>query len=224
MHCHSNVTQAVIPSAVLMASLLGSGHCALMCGGLVVSAARSAWQQFFYHVGRLMGYVALGAISGWLGHNAINNFPAGASEVIAWLIALSFIVLGVIGWKGGSWHLSFPGGQALNRWTVSAFQHFTDTKKQPRKYYAGVVGMLSIFLPCGWLYSFVLASISIADPLKGAWMMLVFWIGTLPALIVSPLILKKLFSLTGNYAPKISALLLIAAGILPILFRYLNCF
>lgn len=222
MQCHSDVTHVMIPAAVLMASLAGSGHCALMCGGLVMSAARSVWQQFYYHAGRLLGYAVLGGLSGWLGESAVARLPAGVSEWAAWMIALSFIALGLAGWKNGSWHLPVPGAAKINQWTLHLFRRLTDSSRPERSYYAGLIGLLSIFLPCGWLYSFVLASASMADPLKGALMMAVFWTGTLPALAVSPWIMSKIFSLPKGIMPKISSVLLIAAGVLPILLRYLK--
>ncbi len=222
MHCHHAAAPLMIPSAVFMASLLGSGHCALMCGGLVAAAARSRTQQLFYHAGRLSGYMALGAVSGWVGANAVTRLPSGFSEGIAWLVALSFVALGVLGWKGGSWHIKVPGADKISQWTVSAFRHLTDPSKPQRNAYAGLIGLLSIFLPCGWLYSFVLASLTMASPLKGAAIMAVFWMGTLPALAAAPWFLKRVFSLADGITPKISSALLIAAGVLPILFRYLK--
>ncbi len=222
MQCHSQVAQVMIPSAVLMASLLGSGHCALMCGGLVVSAARSFWQNFFYHLGRLLGYIVLGVLSGWVGSNVAARLPAGLSEAVAWAVGLSFIGLGLVSWKNGSWHLPVPGAAKINQWTVRVFRQLTDTSKPQRAYYAGAIGLLSIFLPCGWLYSFILASASMADPLKAGAMMGIFWAGTVPALVISPLLLRKIFSITENAAPKISSLLLIMAGLLPILLRYIK--
>lgn len=222
MHCHSEVMHVMVPSAVLMASLLGSGHCALMCGGLVFSAARTAWQNFFYHLGRLLSYAALGALSGWVGGNVVHRLPPQFSEIVAWMIALSFIFLGVLGWKDNSWHLSYPGAGILNQWLANMLKRFIDPSKPARVYYAAAVGFLSVFLPCGWLYSFVLASISVGSPWKSAAMMGIFWAGTIPALVVSPILLKKVFSLTQNYAPKISALFLIAAGVFSVLFRYIR--
>lgn len=222
MHCHSESVQVMVPSAVLLASLIGSGHCALMCGGLVVSAARSFWQNFFYHAGRLLSYTLLGAVSGWLGGNMIYRLPPQFSEIIAWLIALSFVVLGVFGWKNNSWHLYYPGTEILNQWLAGLMKRLTDSKQPGRIYYAAAVGFLSVFLPCGWLYSFVLASVSVGSPWKSAAFMGVFWAGTLPALMISPVVLRGIFSFAQNYTPKISAMLLIAAGIIPILFRYIR--
>lgn len=221
MHCHSAWSQVLVPSAVLAASLLGSGHCALMCGGLVMTAARSPAQQISYHLGRLFGYIALGAVSGWLGGNAILHLPRGFSEGVALAVGVSFVFLGIAGWKGG-WHFAIPGFAALNNHVIQSFRGLTNASQSGRSGYAALIGLLSIFLPCGWLYGFVLAALSIADPLKGALMMIIFWSGTLPALILSPLILRKVFSVTGTFAPKLASILLIASGILPIFFRYVK--
>lgn len=222
MDCHSGVTHVLVPSAVLTASLLGSGHCALMCGGLVMSAARSAWQHFLYHSGRLAAYAGLGFISGTVGENVMTQLPQGVSAAAAWAVALSFVALGWMGWKKGGLHLPVPGADKINTWTVRLFRSLTDPAKPGRHYYAALIGALSIFLPCGWLYSFVLASVTMADPLKGAGLMAVFWAGTLPALVVSPWLMRKVLFLPEAVMPKLSSLLLIAAGVLPILMRYVK--
>ena len=221
MHCHVAWTHTLVPTAVLTASLLGSGHCAFMCGGLVTAAAKSRWQQFFYHSGRLLSYTALGWISGWIGGNAVLHLPAWFSEGIAWAVGISFIILGIAGWRG-SWHLSIPGASLVNRWVVHIFQVITNASGSQKALYSGLIGALSIFLPCGWLYGFVLAALSTANPLHGVYLMFVFWIGTIPALTVSPWIIRKIFSLVKGFAPKLASVLLVLAGILPILFRYVS--
>jgi len=232
MHCHPQGWEGVlIPSAVLAASLAGSGHCVLMCGGLVSAAARSGGGQLMYHVGRLAGYVALGAVSGWLGGRTVARLPEWGSTAVAWAVGLSFVWIGVAGWRKGSWHFAVPGSAAAGRWITRltsgrASGHGPAASPDPiaaycaEVFYAGAVGLLSIFLPCGWLYGFVLASLSTMDPIEGALLMTAFWAGTLPALVVSRWLVRGLARLTGAFAPKLSAILLIAAGVLPILSRY----
>lgn len=233
MHCHPQGWEgALIPSAVLIASLAGSGHCVLMCGGLVSAAARSGAGQVMYHFGRLSGYVTLGAVSGWLGGRTVARLPEWGSAAVAWAVGLSFVWIGVEGWRKGSWHFAVPGSGAAMRWIAKltsgrASDHGPAAPQDRSGYlaevfYAGVVGLLSIFLPCGWLYGFVLASLSTMDPVGGALLMTAFWAGTLPALVVSRWLVRGLARLTGAFAPKLSAILLIAAGVLPILSRYLT--
>jgi sulfite exporter TauE/SafE len=44
-------------------------------------------------------------------------------------------------------------------------------------------GAASGFLPCGWLYSFVILAITTQSAILGATLLLAFWLGTLPALV-----------------------------------------
>ena len=58
--------------AVLAASLLGSPHCAAMCGGFVCFYAGSGDRRgvaghVAYHLGRLAAYLTLGVLAGTLG-------------------------------------------------------------------------------------------------------------------------------------------------------------
>ena len=60
--------------AILTASLLGSVHCAAMCGGFVCMYssgvgrdAATLRSHALYNVGRLVSYVLLGALAGALG-------------------------------------------------------------------------------------------------------------------------------------------------------------
>ena len=41
-------------------------------------------------------------------------------------------------------------------------------------------GLLTTLLPCGWLYTFVATAGGTGDPIGGAAVMIVFWVGTLP--------------------------------------------
>ena len=45
-----------------------------------------------------------------------------------------------------------------------------------------VVGSASVFLPCGWLYTFVLAAVATQNIWKGALVLIFFWLGTLPVM------------------------------------------
>lgn len=220
MHCHlSGWEGALIPSAVLAASLAGSGHCALMCGGLVSAAAKTSLDQALYHTGRLAGYLILGALSGWIGGRTVARLPDWGSAALAWAVGLSFVWIGVTAWRKGAWHFELPGSAWVSRWIHRGI--IGDSAPFRTSGYAAAIGFLSIFLPCGWLYGFVLASLSTADAARGSWLMLFFWAGTLPALALSGWIIRGIARITGAFAPKVSAVLLMTAGILPLILRYL---
>jgi sulfite exporter TauE/SafE len=59
------------------------------------------------------------------------------------------------------------------------------------------VGLMTGLLPCGWLYSFVLLAIVSASLIKGALVLIFFWMGTIPALV---LVDKSQKWLTGSKA------------------------
>ena len=219
MTCHE-WSQAVVPSAVLLASLAGSGHCALMCGGLVAVAANTAGQSVLYHLGRLASYLLLGAVSGWIGQRVVVRLPAEWSAALALVLGAAFVGLGVLSWQG-RWHVAVPGSAAVNRWTARGLQEAQTSGSSARRAgFAGMIGFLSIFLPCGWLYSFVLAALSVSSPARGALLLFVFWLGTLPALVLSRWMIRSGYSSLGRYAPKLSSALLVSAGLWPLAARF----
>jgi sulfite exporter TauE/SafE len=75
---------------------------------------------------------------------------------------------------------------------------------------------MSGLLPCGWLYAYVLIAASTQNPLSGVIIMGVFWLGTVPALIIFARILKKLNSIWLKRIPKITALIIILLGLMTI--------
>ena len=191
-------TQA-IPFAVLGASLLGSGHCVAMCGGLILTVAKTRKDLVSYHLGRLLGYCGLGAIAGFLGASVFRSSPLG---FIPWLstaaLASAFIFLGVRIWLRRPLHLF--------RLPRSLWQKLA-------RFGPGTTGFLSAFLPCGWLHAFILGAVGTQSPALGALYLFFFWMGTLPALSIAPLAVKKIFQPIAKTAPRLSAIILISIGI-----------
>jgi sulfite exporter TauE/SafE len=220
-HCHlHNATQVFVPSAVLLASFLGSGHCIAMCGGLIAAGAKSTLNICIYHFGRLLSYLMLGLLFGAIGEKAQIYFTGTASWMVAILMGLSFIFLGIYSWKGGA-HPPLPA-TIQNLITTFSGKLLRQSAKSGANIYAGLLGAFSIFLPCGWLYSFALASASTQNPLSGAGAMFFFWVGTLPALTIVPLLFQKFLGPLRKWTPQISALLLIVIGIATILAKFLH--
>jgi sulfite exporter TauE/SafE len=189
----------VIPFAVLGASLLGSGHCVAMCGGLVMTVAREPRAILRYHLGRLVGYCGLGAIAGFLGEVVLQS---SSYALVPWVstavLAFGFVFLGVRLWCGKSLHLF--------RLPRSLWQKLAGLG-------AGITGFLSAFLPCGWLHAFVLGAVSTRSAALGAVYLFVFWLGTLPALSLAPFAARKVFQPMVKRVPRLSAVILIAIGI-----------
>ena len=191
-----------IPLAVLGASLLGSAHCIGMCGGLAISAGRDPRSITLYHLGRLSAYLWLGLMGGTLGAATLGS---NSFTLVSWassiLLAIGFIALGINLWRGKGAHLfTLPSGWLKIIHGATGGNPFS-------------IGAFSALLPCGWLHGFVLAAISTLNPLRGALLLGVFWLGTVPALSFSPWIFRRLLQPLSIRLPKATALLLISAGI-----------
>jgi hypothetical protein len=171
----------------LLSGLLGSlGHCLGMCGPLVLMMGlqlrargmAGAPSHLLYHGSRIAVYAglgaAVGAIGSLLGLGAPLNSMAG---VFSLLFGLGVIAFG-LGYLGLLPLGKIEGGGAwLERAMSQAFQ---------RGGHEGVMllGVLNGLLPCGLVYSALLLASTMGGPLPGALGMVVFGLGTLPALLV----------------------------------------
>jgi sulfite exporter TauE/SafE len=185
-------------TAILAASLLGSGHCVGMCGPFAVLAtgqsAAEPWAKRWgtlasYHAGRWMTYLLLGAIMGGLGSVADGlAISAGWAPIAARLVGGLMIVMGlmlIVRWWRGSSGVTVHSGWAA-RWN----QMLIAIRKRWRaRTAAGAAfswGLISTWLPCGWLYVFAIAAAGAGGVAWGMVLMTAFWIGTLPLLSLVP--------------------------------------
>jgi sulfite exporter TauE/SafE len=206
----------LIPLAVIGASLFGSAHCVGMCGGLVVATARTRAGVISYHLGRLAGYLALGALAGRIGEATFGAGDSGIQRWLGWgatgLLAAGFIAMGVRVWQGRGAHLFRTPSQGLERL-------FRFAAGRP-----GWTGLLSAFLPCGWLHSFVLAAVATGSAARGAALLGAFWLGTVPALALTPWLSARVLRPVAMRVPRLCAILLIAAGALSLGIRVAAAF
>src|SRR5205823_3884811 len=91
-------------AAVFLASLLGSLHCAGMCGAFLAfavgaedpGAGRRAALQGAYHIGRLCTYLVFGAVAGGVGAALdLGGSLVGVQRVAAVLAGSMMVVFGV---------------------------------------------------------------------------------------------------------------------------------
>ena len=216
----NNWITGVTPLAIFTASLLGSGHCAAMCGGLVVTIAPSSRNRWFYHLGRGLGYMALGALGAKFGKVILSSsWLNWASNIGAALISLGLIFMGVRQFFKSTLHMSaIPLLSQIHSWSWGRVLNW-----KFKSLSMAAVGLLSALLPCGWLYTFVLGAAAMgatgASPAKGAMVLGFFWLGTLPALSIGPALVRKLLSPLGELSPRLSGVVLMALGFLTIFLR-----
>lgn len=172
----------MIPVLVFLASLVGSTHCLAMCGGIALATRSRNSYLVPYHLGRLMGYLTLGALAGLVGEALLKHNEL-LSQLSAVLLGGTFIYLGLKIWRGDVLEAAFPP-------VLMNFVHRTmgkNLKLAKESSLAGVlVGVFSVFLPCGWLYTFILGALATQSPFLGTLFLLSFWLGTVPILSVTP--------------------------------------
>lgn len=175
---------------VFVASLVGSLHCAGMCGGFVVFYAGSAprgarriLSHVAYNGGRFLTYALLGLLAGFLGAALdVAGTLVGAQRIAAVLAGVVIFLWGIVGLlraRGAEiFKTLLPDG--VERLSARVLRALTDCPPVLR---ALIIGLLTTFLPCGWLYWFVISAAGTGNALNGLMVMMAFWAGTVPVLL-----------------------------------------
>jgi uncharacterized protein len=158
--------------AILLASLLGSLHCVVMCGPLAAlhhgSPAQRRRSMTLHQLGRGLGYALLGTLAGAAGRVVDLAGAALSLQRTAMIVSAGGLAIWA-GWLAGT---ALRSRSRTHRPTAA-----------PSWFGRGLgLGLLNALLPCGWLWAFVALAASTGAALTGAATMLVFWLGTLPAL------------------------------------------
>jgi sulfite exporter TauE/SafE len=163
----------------LILGLVGSVHCAAMCGPLLLAVANMArpthsrFSVCAYHAGRLTTYCALGVLFGMIGKTFALvglqrwlSIAAGGVILFGLAVSTRSIATRTIGRAVGKIKVAF--GRLLQRRTLAA-QFF--------------LGTLNGLLPCGLVYIAAAGAAATLSPWVGAAHMATFGLGTLPMLL-----------------------------------------
>jgi sulfite exporter TauE/SafE len=187
---------------LFVVGLLGSVHCAAMCGGIVgalslaparaaafpvpVRAAARARASMAnvaaYNLGRIGSYMTAGALAGAAAGSArsLAGLPALQAGGY-WLANLMLVALGLYlmdAWRGLAW--LEQGGRCL--WQhVQPLMRRVGPPDTPAKMVA--TGFLWGWLPCGMVYSALVTAMLSGSAANGAAVMFAFGLGTLPMLL-----------------------------------------
>jgi hypothetical protein len=206
-------------SSLFVAALLGSPHCAGMCGGFVAFYAgqgggRRLLPHVAYNGGRLLSYTLLGVIAGALGSGVEHmGAAAGTSRAAAIVAGLLMVLWGAatIAVQFGARLPRVPGLRFGGRGFAAALRVL---HAQPPALRALVIGLVSTLLPCGFLYVFVAAAGATASPLWGGLVMLTFWAGTVPMMAGVGLAAQSLLGPLARRLPVVTAAALVVLGLL----------
>lgn len=181
---------AALMGAMLVAGLAGGAtHCAGMCGPFVIAQmagdppggrlARLAGLQLLpYHLGRGVGYAALGAAAGGAAGLASFGLSRGLLAVPLALAALLMFVQAAESLPLPPRLRFHPPALPLPAFALAGRL----LRAPPGPARGFLLGLALSALPCGMLYAALAAAAASGSALAGALAMLAFVLGTVPAL------------------------------------------
>ncbi|WP_036832061.1 sulfite exporter TauE/SafE family protein [Photobacterium sanctipauli] len=212
--------------AAFFIGLMGAGHCLGMCGGVAAAITlgipghqqpgiqTKRWPYLVsYNAGRLLSYMAAGAIIGGAFAGLANL--SGYTNALTYLRLFAAIMMILLALYLGQWWL---GVSKVERIGQGLWRKISPTAKSllPLKSPTTALpfGMLWGWLPCGLVYSTLSWAAVSGSAISGAGIMLAFGLGTLPAMIAVGSMAQQLQKLLKNlYFKRASALLLLAYGV-----------
>ncbi|MBT1449636.1 sulfite exporter TauE/SafE family protein [Glaciecola sp. XM2] len=198
--------------------LAGGVHCIGMCGGIAsafsfaISKDQSTtWYILAYNIGRISSYTIAGAITGYLGSIATSSITTTLPILnIISAVFLILLALYISDWYKGLSALERLGGHLWRR--IQPYSKKLIPFKHPG--YAIGYGAIWGWLPCGLVYSALTWSLASGSASSGALFMLMFGLGTFPALIATSLGASFLIPILQNPMSRmIIALILITFAI-----------
>lgn len=177
---------------VFVSGILGSAHCIGMCGAisammnLGTNGVRSAvGRQMLWSIGRIFTYSFLGMVAGYAGLRFTKSEFLSSRTSVVGIQAAFAILAGVLlitqGMLAVGWFRKNmkPGGTCL---TATIFGRFLRGGSRTGVFVAGI---LTGFLPCGLVYSFLALAAASTSIWKGPLLMAAFGIGTIPVMLLT---------------------------------------
>lgn len=182
---------SVIPYVLIfLAGFAGSLHCVGMCGGFACGLgadprgrAATLIRHLTYNTGRVMTYCFLGGLFGYFSVHVVHSLE-GSSLVLAQraLAGISGALMIFIGLQFlGLLRRSHAGALGMGGQLLS--QALRDLVKSPHPGAPLAFGVVNGFLPCPLVYAFVIQAAASGGPLPGFLVMLLFGLGTFPAML-----------------------------------------
>lgn len=171
-------------TSAFLLGLLGSVHCAVMCGPIVVTlfghSKRSGKQLLahgVYQLGRIGTYMLLGFFFGLFGRGLELS---GMQLTLSLMIGIGILVfyflprhLDRLKWPG-QWIVK------LTAYLRRLVKPFIQSHALPSRF---AMGAINGFLPCGLVYVAALGGLASNSPMHGVIYMFFFGLGTLPMVV-----------------------------------------
>jgi sulfite exporter TauE/SafE len=210
-------------SAALLAGLLGSAHCLGMCAGIsglfAVSSQISSLRAqlpfaLAYNLGRVCSYAFLGIVVATFGGVIVKASP-GLAGGIRLLSGAIIILVGLkVAFDSRILNIIEKMGAILWSRIAPVAQKLVPVTSVPK---ALGLGLVWGWLPCGLVYSVLLIAATSAQPIQGAFVMIAFGLGTLPAMLLTGLGAANVSAFMRRRETRLGmGLLIISLGVLTI--------
>jgi sulfite exporter TauE/SafE len=180
--------------ALFIVGLLGGGHCAGMCGGIVSAFSLQGPQgaaaipiHLAYNLGRIGSYALAGLMAGGLAQLTGNFLPLQRGLYLLASLMLVAMGLYLLGFTQSLAWLE-RGGQRIWRQIQPFTGRFLPVCSAKQ---ALPLGLLWGWLPCGLVYSALATAMASGSAQQGALLMLAFGCGTLPNLLLAGLLMMR---------------------------------
>lgn len=208
---------AILLSALVL-GLMGSFHCAGMCGPIAIALplhGNTVPQKIFggalYNIGRTITYGVMGAIFGMLGQGVeMIGFQQKISVIMGVLMIVSVLFPALFKNQYSmdkSW-FSFVGKLKKSIGQMFSIRSFSSLF---------IIGLLNGLLPCGLVYMAIAGAIGTGGVVLGSLYMILFGLGTIPMMLSISLAGNVMSLAIRNKINKFIPVLVIIVGIFFIL-------
>lgn len=195
---YNNFSEASLSMAPAFAFLIGAAgslHCVGMCGGLALVGGKTKTESWTYNMGRLAGYLSLALVFALLGAIFTDPLIKRIFTLTAGLIAGIFLILmGVQSIKGREPKIRIPVFEKIYQFLFRRSLGLSFGRSFG-------LGYSSILLPCAISNGFILAALSLSEgKLWALALVIFFWAGTLPAMVMGPSLANQVAQKYGRKA------------------------
>jgi hypothetical protein len=175
----------------LVLGFTGSLHCVGMCGPLAIQVQGRAWSgrllnRVMYNSGRVFTYALLGFVAGMFGQLTKISGWQGWFSIVLGIMVLLFLLF-----------------NQVEKWVIPHTLSVLGTLKQGisklmHRQSAGsalLMGILNGLLPCGLVYAAVVLALVQTGWVNSVAVMLLFGLGTVPAMLLTAWSFEKLYRL-----------------------------
>ncbi|MBI4687859.1 MAG: sulfite exporter TauE/SafE family protein [Nitrospirae bacterium] len=201
----------------------GFGHCLGMCGPLVASYSvafkgTGLASHVLYNLGRISTYTLLGGLAAMTA-----SFIGIAGHIQRLVMTTAGIVIVLMGMGLAGWLPAIPflrNQEILASNFIKKFKNIPSEGLTPGSFY--LLGIFSGFMPCGLIYTALITAARAGMEagnhflgfLNGITIMLLFGLGTMPALLLLGKVMNAIGAQMRLRLYRLSAILMIIMGII----------